>query len=123
MLTLFKGIQEHHPAWLKRGENSSLIEHLVNTVQSIKTESEFMVIYKIIMSLPNVFILHLLSIAEAIAIHQGKLGLCVQNLFFYYSLNISLFFSSYSSSFAAVCFPSIFLYRTFASKWFFLLFL
>ncbi|CAH8586727.1 unnamed protein product [Schistosoma guineensis] len=82
MRTLSKRIQEHCPAWLRRGGNgsirSSIIEHLVNTGHSIKTDSAFKVIYKVSRSLPKTIRLHLRCIAEAIAIHFEKPELCVQ---------------------------------------------
>ncbi|CAH8288407.1 unnamed protein product [Schistosoma intercalatum] len=82
MRTLSKRIQEHCPAWLRRGGSgsirSSIIEHLVNTGHSIKTDSAFKVIYKVSRNLPKTIRLHLLCIAEAIAIHFEKPELCVQ---------------------------------------------
>lgn len=73
MSILSKRIQENYPAWLKRDRNtsirSSIIEHLVNTDQSIKTYSAFKVFYEVIRRLATGVIIHLLSISEALAIH------------------------------------------------------
>ena len=82
MRVLSKRVQEHYPAWLRKGNNgairSAIIEHIVNTGHSICKEKSFKVIYKVKRSLPKSTSFRILCIAEALAIWIEKPDLCTQ---------------------------------------------
>lgn len=73
MYVLSNRIQGDYPSCMRRDRNdsirSSIIEHLVNTSNSIKVDSTFKVIYKPSGSLLKAVILSLLSNDQVSAIH------------------------------------------------------
>nr|CAH8842106.1 unnamed protein product [Trichobilharzia regenti] len=79
---LSKRIQEHYPAWLRKGNTgairSAIIEHLVNTDHCISTNASFKVIYRVKNNISKAIRFRLLCIAEALAIHMEKPELCIQ---------------------------------------------
>lgn len=77
MSSLSQRIQEQHLVWLKRGRNASIrsfiIEKLVNTDHSTKTDSAFKVLYKLSRKLSKAVSSYLHSIAKTLVIPFRKI--------------------------------------------------
>ena len=78
-------IREHHPAWLRTGENkfitSSVVAHLGNTNHIVEPTRSFRVIYQAPLNQPKFTRQRILAAAESIAIRQRQPVLCLQKQF------------------------------------------
>ncbi|VDN15216.1 unnamed protein product [Dibothriocephalus latus] len=79
---LSKRIREHLPAWLSKGEvssiNSAILAHMVDSGHRVDLKEAFKVIYRIPPNYPKSLGQRLLAAAEATAIRLRKPVLCPQ---------------------------------------------
>ena len=78
-------IKEHHPAWLRSGDQksirSAIVAHLADSGHTINPDESFRIIYKAPYNAPRSIQTRLISTAEAVAIRLHDPVLCRQKLF------------------------------------------
>ena len=94
-------ISEHHPRWLKLGEQksirSSVVSHLVESGHTIDPATSFRIIYEAPRNLPGSIRSRYITTAEAVAIRLREPTLCNQKRFVQ-ALNLPWPFSTVRSS-------------------------